>query len=159
MQCPFLTDMLVHYCTAFPIRKLIPSTELDTDSPCVTGDHGECAVFRETQDKVIPLYVGSERTDCTWQKQSIISFRLCTLDYQCHRCQFEQSLQDRNGVYVEPPEILHAIERMRKMPGNQRRCKYMLMSPMKAKPCLNEYRCSECPTYLSIRDAVHRGER
>ena len=160
MSCPFLEEKRVRFCRAFPIRKMIPSGEGEgqTESTCSNETYVTCQVFQDSGGKKeTPLLMGSQRKDCVWQKQSIISFRLCTLDYQCERCQFEQSLQERNGQYVEPPEMVEAIQRMRRMPGHLRRCKYMLMSPVKAEPCLHDYKCSECPKYQEIREAVHKG--
>jgi len=156
LQCPFLAQTQVHYCSAFPVKKLIPTTDLKAQSKCVSGEHSSCPVFKDTGREATMLHIGAERNDCVWQNQSIISFRLCTLDYNCAKCQFEQSLDDREAYFEEPPEIVEAIRKMRNMPGHMRRCKYMLMAPVKAKPCENDYKCSECPTYLAIRDALHK---
>ncbi len=51
-----------------------------------------------------------------------VSFRLCTLDYDCAACEFAQAIQDSSAAL--PTIGDHEIEALRRAPGNQRPCRY-----------------------------------
>jgi len=45
MKCPFLEEVVVRYCKAYPIRKLIPCSE--EESICVSDEHSECSTYKD----------------------------------------------------------------------------------------------------------------
>ncbi len=45
MKCPFLEEVLVRYCKAYPIRKMIPSS--GEESICFGEEHCDCSTYRE----------------------------------------------------------------------------------------------------------------
>jgi len=47
MSCPYLTEVTMSFCRAFPVKKLVPSDRVITDSPCDGEAYGACPVFRE----------------------------------------------------------------------------------------------------------------
>jgi len=47
MRCPFFEEVLVAYCRAFPIKKLVPSDRLHADCVCTHEGYDDCPVFRE----------------------------------------------------------------------------------------------------------------
>lgn len=47
MRCPFLEEVLVRYCKAYPIKKLIPSCVSDKASLCLSDDYVKCAEYRD----------------------------------------------------------------------------------------------------------------
>lgn len=47
MSCPYLAEVTMSFCRAFPVKKLVPSGRVVTDSPCDGECYGECPVFRE----------------------------------------------------------------------------------------------------------------
>jgi hypothetical protein len=46
MSCPYLTEVTMCFCRAFPVKKLVPVDRVITDSAC-EGEYGGCPVFRE----------------------------------------------------------------------------------------------------------------
>jgi len=44
MKCPFLEEIMMQYCTACEVKKMLPSNRLVTPSPCDSNYH-ECPVF------------------------------------------------------------------------------------------------------------------
>jgi hypothetical protein len=47
MPCPFLEEIVMVYCRAYPVRKLIPSHKVTTDSPCMGEGYQKCPFFQE----------------------------------------------------------------------------------------------------------------
>lgn len=47
MSCPYLTEVTMSFCRAFPVKKLVPSDRVVTASPCDGERFGECPVYRE----------------------------------------------------------------------------------------------------------------
>ncbi len=57
-----------------------------------------------------------------WLELGAVSFRICTQDYKCGACTFAQDIQDRFGTIAVIGE--DEVEKLRKLPGNQRLCRY-----------------------------------
>ena len=47
MPCPFLEEIAMVYCRAYPGRKLIPSQKMTTASPCMGEGYRGCPFFQE----------------------------------------------------------------------------------------------------------------
>ncbi|PIS23476.1 MAG: hypothetical protein COT45_06450 [bacterium (Candidatus Stahlbacteria) CG08_land_8_20_14_0_20_40_26] len=173
MKCPFLEEVLVRYCKAYPIKKLIPCGTSDTISLCLSNDYVKCSEYRsvakideqqskevskmkmarEEDIKAMKELPGKER-QCIWAKLGVISYRLCTLNYNCDKCQFNQSLMDANGKYTEAPEMFNIINRLRNLPASDRKCRYMLMGEVSYKLCPNNYQCGSCEYDQRMQDAI-----
>ncbi len=83
-----------------------------------------------------------KRKECLWMKMGIVSFRLCTRDYDCLSCEFDQMMQ--GGGAAESPEVAAAIERLKALPGNQRFCRYALRGEVSHRLCTLLYQCVIC---------------
>ena len=57
-----------------------------------------------------------------WLELGAVSFRICTRNYECGHCAFAQDIQDRFGTISVIGE--QEVEKLRKLPGNQRLCRY-----------------------------------
>ena len=55
-----------------------------------------------------------------------------------------------------PTGVLHmrerAVERFRKLPGDERQCRYSLMGLLPGALCANDYRCEQCETEQAMMD-------
>ncbi len=89
MTCPFLEEVRVRYCKAYPVKKLIPSTSLSPESACVSGFF-QCPAF---QDAVTVTKDGKK--ECIWAVRGVISYRICTKNFDCKTCEFDQAILDR----------------------------------------------------------------
>lgn len=160
----------MRYCKAYPVKKMIPASSSQLVSPCFAGPEG-CGVYqhvksgkplvepvpapeptRETPPP--PKEEAAEQKYCVWVRQEIVSFRPCTRNYDCGSCQFEQMLADRDGKYVEPPQMMQEVERLRQLPTTQRRCKYTVTGKTLTKPCGMDYECWRCSTYQQMRTSI-----
>jgi hypothetical protein len=45
--CPFLREIVMAYCSAYPVRKLVPKDRMTTSCACTCDDFGGCSLFRE----------------------------------------------------------------------------------------------------------------
>ena len=155
MKCPFLEKVEAVYCKAFPVKKMIP-VRVDASSQCLREDYKGCSVYKSSP-MVIEFEKKKKETEekyCVWLKQEIISYRLCTLNYNCERYQFEQMIADINGKYKESKEVIEKIKELLKLPSSHRKCKYMLMSNAEKIPCDKDYECWQCETYIKMRELI-----
>lgn len=60
MPCPFLEEILMVYCRAYPVRKPVPKHQITTESPCMGEGYKACPLYqREFQEVHAPTGVGS----------------------------------------------------------------------------------------------------
>jgi hypothetical protein len=61
MSCPYLTEVTMCFCRAYPVRKLVPSGRVLTESACEGESYGGCPVFREALTRLsVPAARGLE---------------------------------------------------------------------------------------------------
>ncbi|MEO0226208.1 MAG: glycine cleavage system protein H [candidate division WOR-3 bacterium] len=103
--------------------------------------------------KAIKTDEGGENP-CIWMKAGVIAYRMCTTNYDCKNCEFDQALVDSSGKYVESPLITEAIKKLRELPGPERKCRYMLTNDLAYKICSNNYECWHCAVDQYIQDLI-----
>ena len=47
MSCPYLTQVTMSFCAAFPVKKLVPTRQVVTESACDGEAFTACPFFRE----------------------------------------------------------------------------------------------------------------
>jgi hypothetical protein len=47
MECPFIEEIIMMYCRAYPVRKPVPRHRITTETPCMDESHVTCPVFKE----------------------------------------------------------------------------------------------------------------
>ena len=47
MRCPFFEEVLVAYCRAYPVKKMVPSDRLHANCVCTQEGYDDCPLFRE----------------------------------------------------------------------------------------------------------------
>jgi hypothetical protein len=52
LRCPFFEEVLVAYCRACPIKKMIPSDRVQADCICTREGFEDCPLFREVVAKL-----------------------------------------------------------------------------------------------------------
>jgi glycine cleavage system H lipoate-binding protein len=111
--------------------------------------------------KVIP----SGERKCIWMDAGVVSYKLCTNQFQCNTCEFDRALSNRarqNKVeakdYKPMPghkkEIVEWMEEFRHLSADQRKCRYMLMGEVSYKICPNSFRCGECSFDQMMQDRI-----
>ncbi len=52
MRCPFFEEILVAFCRAYPVKKMVPSDRLQANCICTCERFEECPLFREIMAKL-----------------------------------------------------------------------------------------------------------
>jgi hypothetical protein len=47
MSCPHLKEVVMLFCQAYPVKKMVPLDRLASADPCLGGDFQNCPIFRE----------------------------------------------------------------------------------------------------------------
>jgi glycine cleavage system H lipoate-binding protein len=110
--------------------------------------------------KVIP--VGERK--CIWMDAGVVSFKLCTNQYQCNTCEYDLAMsnrarKDKISAKEHKPashkkEIAVWMEEFRYLPADQRKCRYMLNGEVSHKICPNSFRCGECSFDQMMQDRI-----
>jgi len=93
--------------------------------------------------------------ECVWMKLGMVSHRICTNDYDCLTCEFDQEMQEKMAS-GDTPELDAALERFKKLPGNQRVCRYALKGDISYRLCTRLFQCTNCEFGQSMEDALQR---
>lgn len=46
MPCPHLREVVMLYCDAYPVKKMVPLDRLVSTNPCIAPDYRACPLFR-----------------------------------------------------------------------------------------------------------------
>jgi len=93
--------------------------------------------------------------ECLWMILRMVSYRLCTRDYDCLTCEFDQMMQEKMAS-GEAPEIKEAMERLKELPGNQRLCRYALKGDVCHRLCTRLFQCATCEFGQIMEDALQQ---
>jgi len=52
MTCPYLKEVVMLYCDACPIKKMVPLDHLASASPCLLQDYKSCPLYQELAEKL-----------------------------------------------------------------------------------------------------------
>ncbi len=52
MSCPYLKEVVMLYCSGFPVRKMVPLDRIVSASPCLTQDFNGCPLYLEILAKL-----------------------------------------------------------------------------------------------------------
>lgn len=120
-------------------------------------------MFEERANKMKLMPTSARQ--CVWVDAGVISYRLCTLNYECERCSLHQALVD-GPVLVQPHDSSSPnrveIEKRRagfenffkKLPAPARKCHYMLTGEVSYKLCINGFNCANCSFHQMIEDSA-----
>ena len=93
--------------------------------------------------------------ECLWSRMGVVSYRICTRDYDCLTCEFDQTMQDKIAA-GEAPELDEALERLKELPGPQRICRYALKGDVSYRLCSRLFQCATCEFGQSMQDALEQ---
>ncbi len=52
MRCPFFEEVVVAFCRAYPVKKMVPSDRLQAECICTCERFDECSLFREVMARL-----------------------------------------------------------------------------------------------------------
>jgi CheY-like chemotaxis protein len=93
--------------------------------------------------------------DCVWMKMGLVAYRLCTRNYDCLTCEFDQMMQEKMAA-GETTELDAALERFKELPGSQRLCRYALKGDVSHRICSRLFQCVACEFGQMMEDALQQ---
>jgi CheY-like chemotaxis protein len=105
---------------------------------------GEAAVVEEVKPK-----------ECLWMKMGLVAYRICTRNYDCLTCEFDQMMQEKMAS-GETTELDAALERFKELPGSQRLCRYALKGDVSHRICSRLFQCATCEFGQMMEDALQQ---
>jgi len=93
--------------------------------------------------------------ECLWSKMGVVSYRICTRNYDCPTCEFDQTMQEKIAA-GEAPELDEALERLKGLPGPQRICRYALKGAVSYRLCTRLFQCAACEFDQLMQDALEQ---
>ena len=111
--------------------------------------------------RVIP--VGERK--CIWMDAGVVSYKLCTNQYQCNTCEFDLAMSNRakqtklavkenKPATSQKKAIVEWMEEFRHLSADQWKCRYMLSGDVSYKVCPNSFRCGECSFDQMMQDRI-----
>jgi hypothetical protein len=52
MSCPYLKEVVMLYCQAYPVKKLIPLDRIASADPCLGHDYEACPLFKDVLTRI-----------------------------------------------------------------------------------------------------------
>lgn len=56
MKCPYLSEVTVVFCRAYPIRKFVPKSRVQTSSPCSHDNYVSCPLFQDISRRLKEIH-------------------------------------------------------------------------------------------------------
>lgn len=71
MDCPYLEEVVMVFCRAYPVKKLVPRNRLAAIGPCQGGSFEACPLYREllSREAVAEAAVETDRTLSSSEKE------------------------------------------------------------------------------------------
>jgi len=101
------------------------------------------------------IVVEAKPKECLWMKMGLVAYRICTRDYDCLTCEFDQTMQEKMAS-GETPELDQALARFRELPGSQRLCRYALKGDVSHRICSRLFQCAVCEFGQMMEDALQQ---
>jgi len=108
-----------------------------------------------TGEEAAPVAEEVKPKECLWMKMGVVAYRICTSDYNCITCEFDQMMQEKMAS-GETPELDAALERFKELPGNQRFCRYALKGDVSHRVCTRLFQCVTCEFGQMMEDALQQ---
>jgi glycine cleavage system H lipoate-binding protein len=96
---------------------------------------------------------------CRWMEVGVISYKLCTRNYDCASCPLDQALTEELGPDIsqapaKPGEYLSEERRAEflSLPGETRKCRHMLTGEVSFRLCVNSFKCASCEFHQMMVD-------
>jgi hypothetical protein len=91
--------------------------------------------------------------ECVWMKMGMVSDRICTNNYDCLTCEFDQQMQDKMAK-GDTAELDAALEKFKELPGSQRVCRYALKGNVSYRLCTRLFKCESCEFGQNMEETI-----
>lgn len=136
-------DSILHIAPGhIETRVWIQRAKEELAKPVIEVPEAEAAIEEVVKPKV-----------CVWSKMGVVSYRVCTRNYDCLTCEFDQMMEEKMAA-AESPELDEALERLKRLPGPQRLCRYALKGDVSYRLCTHLFQCETCEFGQLMQDAL-----
>ncbi|MEI6667842.1 MAG: hypothetical protein WCP29_06780 [Acidobacteriota bacterium] len=52
MACPYIKEVVMLYCQAYPVKKLVPLDRIASADPCFSHDFEACPLFKDVVSRI-----------------------------------------------------------------------------------------------------------
>jgi hypothetical protein len=52
MSCPYLKEVVMLYCQAYPVKKLVPLDRIASADPCLSREYEACPLFKDVLTRI-----------------------------------------------------------------------------------------------------------
>jgi hypothetical protein len=101
-----------------------------------------------------PLAKEEKAEHCVYMAMGVVSYRLCTSDYNCLSCDFDRQMQER--IARGDAEVIEALERFKSLPGKQIFCRYALKGNVSYRLCSRHLECETCEFNQMMEDGFQQ---
>jgi len=108
-----------------------------------------------TEGEAAPVAEEVKPKECLWMRMGMVGYRLCTRNYDCITCEFDQMMQEKIAS-GEAPELEAAPERFKELPGAQRLCRYAIKGDVSYRVCSRLFQCVTCEFGQMMEDALQQ---
>ena len=108
-----------------------------------------------TEGEAAPAAEEAKPKECLWMRMGMVAYRICTRNYDCLTCEFDQMMQEKMAS-GEAPELDAVLERLKELPGNQRLCRYALKGDISYRICTRLFHCATCEFGQMMEDALQQ---
>ncbi len=108
-----------------------------------------------TEGEAAPAAEEAKPKECLWMRMGMVAYRICTRNYDCLTCEFDQMMQEKMAS-GEAPELDAALERLKELPGSQRLCRYALKGDVSHRICSRLFHCATCEFGQMMEDALQQ---
>ena len=98
---------------------------------------------------------GVKPKQCVWMKMGMVDYRICTNEYDCLTCEFDQTMQEKMDS-GESTELDASLERFKELPGSQRLCRYALKGDVSYRLCSRTFQCDTCEFSQMMDEALQK---
>jgi CheY-like chemotaxis protein len=109
----------------------------------------------ETPEAGAAVEAAVKSKECIWARMGVVSYRICTRDYDCLTCEFDQMMQEKI-VTGEASEFDEALDKLKELPATQRICRYALKGDISYRLCTRVFQCAACEFDQFMQDALER---
>jgi len=92
---------------------------------------------------------------CVWMSLGMVSYRICTNDYNCMKCEFDQEIQEKVAS-GSTPELEQALAKLKELPGIERLCRYAIKGDVSHRLCSRLFQCLTCEFGQMMEDALQQ---
>jgi DNA-binding response OmpR family regulator len=107
------------------------------------------------EGEAAPAAEEAKPKECLWMRMGMVAHRICTNDYNCITCEFDQMMQEKMAS-GEAPELDAALEKLKELPGSQRLCRYALKNDVSYRLCTRAFQCATCEFGQLMEEALQQ---